>query len=424
MSNNILYAQSGGPTAVINTTACGVIDAASREPRVGRVFAGVNGILGVLHEDLIDTSLESPETIAALKHTPGAAFGSCRFKLKDPATNPAQYQRFFDVLKAHEITTFLYNGGGDSHDTAYKISQASGQFGYPINCLGLPKTIDNDLAVTDNSPGFGSVAKYIAISTQETARDLVSMAATSTKVFILEVMGRHAGWIAAAAALGKSAEHHAPHMILLPEVAFDPEKFIARTKACVEQYGHCFIVASEGIKDASGRFYSEQGTHDAFGHEQLGGLAPKLAHLIQSKLGYKYHWAVSDYLQRSATHIASATDVAQAHAVGVKAIELAAEEKTNLGLTIQRLSDSPYKWDIGTTDLGSLANIEAKLPAHYIAQDGMGVTSHCMDYMRPLIVGEAYPPYENGMPVFAELSDQRVEKKLAAFNPEQSTTTA
>ena len=415
MANNILYAQSGGPTAVINSTACGVIEAAAKHPDIDTVYAGHNGIFGVLNEELIDTSLETKENIAALRHTPGAAFGSCRFKLDDPEKNIKQYQRLFEVFAAHDIRSFLYNGGGDSHDTANKISIASQKLNYPVNCLGLPKTIDNDLAVTDNSPGFGSVAKYIATSVQETACDLLSMCATSTKVFILEVMGRHAGWIAASAALGKNSEAAAPHFILLPEVAFDPDTFLAGVKKCVDQHGNCFIVASEGIRTAAGKYFSEQSTHDAFGHEQLGGVAPKLAHLINDKLGYKYHWGVCDYLQRAASHLASATDAEQAYAIGVKAIELAAAGVTNEALIIKRLSDSPYSWEIGTTHIMDLANIEEKIPADYINADGFGVNDKCLQYLRPLIQGEAYPAYKDGLPVFAGLKLQLVEKKLRSL---------
>lgn len=415
MANNILYAQSGGPTAVINATACGVIQTANQSPVIDRVYAGTNGIFGVLHEDLIDTSHESEATIEALKHTPGAAFGSCRFKLDDPDKNPDQYKRLFDVFAAHDIRYFLYNGGGDSHDTASKISKASHQLNYPIGCFGLPKTIDNDLAVTDNSPGFGSVAKYIATSTREAARDLLSMCTTSTQVFILEVMGRHAGWIAASAALAKTDEAAAPHLILLPEVVFDPEKFLARVKDCVDRFGYCVIVASEGIRNADGTFITEQGGKDAFGHEQLGGLAPMLAHMIQQNLGLKYHWAVSDYLQRAATHLASATDLEQAYAIGKTAVELAIAGKTDLGLTIKRLSDAPYRWEIGTTDIHALANFEAKMPAEYIDADNFTVTAACLRYLRPLIQGEAYPEYRDGLPVYAELKAHKVKKQLPNY---------
>ena len=415
MANNILYAQSGGPTAVINATACGVIQAAAEHDRIDRVYAGVNGIYGILQEALIDTSMEDAATIEALKHTPGAAFGSCRFKLDDPEQNPDQYKRLFDVFAAHDIRYFLYNGGGDSHDTASKISKASHQFDYPMGCFGLPKTIDNDLAITDNSPGFGSVAKYVATSTREAARDLLSMHTTSTQVFILEVMGRHAGWIAASAALAKTDEASAPHLILLPEVAFDPDKFLMRVKRCVDQYGHCVIVASEGIRNADGAFLTEQGGKDAFGHEQLGGLAPMLANIVKQQWGYKYHWAVSDYLQRAATHLASATDLEQAYAIGAKAVELAVAGKTDLGLTINRLSDSPYRWEIGTTDIHSLANFEAKMPPEYIDTENFGVTDECIQYLRPLIQGEAYPQYKDGLPVYAELKAVNAKKQLPVW---------
>lgn len=412
MANNILYAQSGGPTPVINATACGVIETAAKRDDVGHVYAGLNGIFGVLNEEIIDTSLENPEEIAALKHTPGAAFGSCRFKLDDPEKNIAQYKRLFDVFEAHDIRSFLYNGGGDSHDTANKISIASQKLNFPLNCLGLPKTIDNDLAVTDNSPGFGSVAKYIATSVQETARDLLSMCATSTKVFILEVMGRHAGWIAAAAALGQKGPGTAPHLILLPEVSFSPDQFLAQVSHSVREYGNCFIVASEGIRTENGKYFSEQSTHDAFGHEQLGGVAPKLAQLIKSKLGYKYHWGVCDYLQRAACHLASATDAKQAYEIGAKAVELAAKGISNQALIIKRVSNDPYRFEIATTPIMNLANVEQKIPAQYITENGFGVNEACLQYLRPLIQGEHYPTYRDGLPVFANLKAHLVQKKL------------
>lgn len=410
---NVFYAQSGGATAVINATACGVIETAFQHPdQIGKVLAGHNGIIGALHENLIDTSLESKEMIAALRHTPSSAFGSCRYKLKDFKQDLNQYQRLIDVFKAHDIGYFFYNGGGDSQDTTHKISEVSRLMNYPLTCIGIPKTIDNDLAFTDNCPGFGSVAKYIAVSTQEAAFDVACMSATSTKVFILEVMGRHAGWIAASAGLGKKALGDAPHLILFPELAFNPELFLQKVKAVTEQFGFCVIVASEGIRYAEGRFVSEAGLVDAFGHEQLGGVAPVLAGLIKKHLGYKYHWAVADYLQRAARHIASQTDLDQAYALGKAAVDFALAGNTDVMLTICREPGTEYRWHIGSTPLANVANVESKMPRDYIDAEGFAITEKCYQYLSPLIQGEAYPPYKDGMPQYVRLKNTLVAKKL------------
>ena len=412
MKQNVFYAQSGGATAVINASACGVIQTAMRSDRVGKVLAGRNGILGALNEELIDTSLESTESIAALMHTPSSAFGSCRVKLKDIHEDRSQYQRLINVFKAHDIRYFLYNGGGDSQDTAYKVSQISRVLGYPLTCIGIPKTIDNDLSFTDHSPGFGSVAKYVAISTQEAALDVSGMSASSTQVFILEVMGRYAGWIAASSGLGAKNSGDAPHIILFPEIDFNPENFIKKVNATVKEYDYCVIVVSEGIRHPDGRFISETGLVDSFGHGQLGGVAPVLARLIQKKLGYKYHWAVADYLQRAARHIASKTDVDQAYALGKAAIEYAVSGKNNVMLTIERKTSQDYRWTIGCAPLQNVANIESKLPRHFISSDGYSITTDCYRYLAPLIQGESYPPYRGGVPHYVRLKNQLVDKRL------------
>jgi 6-phosphofructokinase 1 len=410
---NAFYAQSGGVTAVINATAAGVIEAARRHPEViANVYAGRNGIIGALTEDLIDTSQESDAAIAALRHTPAGAFGSCRYKLKGLDESRAQYERLIDVFKAHDIGYFFYNGGGDSADTAYKVSQIGDTHGYPIVCVGIPKTVDNDLAVTDNCPGFGSVAKYVAVSIREAAFDVASMALTSTKVFVLEVMGRHAGWIAAAGGLAAEHEGDAPQIILFPEVVFDEEKFLAKVKDSVQANGYCAIVVSEGVRNADGKFLSEAGTRDAFGHAQLGGVAPVIANLVNERLGYKYHWAVADYLQRSARHIASATDVEQAYALGRSAVELAVQGKNAVMPVIVRTSDEPYEWEVGTANLEDVANVEKKMPQEYISDDGFGITEPCRRYLQPLIQGESYPPYRNGLPDYVKLRNEAVPKKL------------
>ncbi len=411
---NAFYAQSGGVTSVINASACGVIETARRYPdRIGRVYAGRNGILGALTEDLIDTGAEPAEAIAALRTTPSGAFGSCRYKLKSLEKNRREYERLIEVFKAHDIGYFFYNGGGDSADTCFKVSQLSKSLGYPLQAIHVPKTIDNDLPLTDCCPGFGSVAKYVAISTLEASLDVRSMAATSTKVFVLEVMGRHAGWIAAAG--GLAAEHGIPVVILFPEIEFDQAAFLARVDALVEQHGYCTVVVSEGCHRADGSFLAEQGTRDAFGHAQLGGAAPVVANMVKEALGYKFHWAVADYLQRAARHIASATDVKQAYELGQRAVELAIEGHNAVMPTIERTSDSPYAYRIGSAPLDAVANTEKFMPRDFITADGFGITAACRTYLLPLIQGEDYPAYRDGLPVYVTLKNAAVPKKLSAF---------
>lgn len=410
---NAFYAQSGGVTAVINATACGLIETArAHSDKIGKVFAGKNGIIGALKEELIDTSLESDADIAALKHTPSGAFGSCRYKLKGFDENKAEYERLIEVFAAHDIGYFFYNGGGDSMDTAHKVSQLSEKMGHAITAIGIPKTVDNDLPLTDNCPGFGSVAKYVAVSIKEAGFDVASMAATSTKVFVMEVMGRHAGWIAAAGGLAAQSEEEAPHIILFPEIVFDKQAFLQKVQYSVEKFGYCAIVVSEGVKDASGNFLSDAGLTDAFGHKQLGGVAPVIAQMVKSELGYKYHWAVADYLQRAARHIASANDVEQAYALGARAVELALQGHNAILPIIVRDSNTPYRWHIEHAPLSQVANVEKEMPRAFISQDGFSITDSCRDYLQPLIEGEAYPPYQNGMPCYVKLKNCLVEKKL------------
>lgn len=415
---NAFYAQSGGVTSVINASACGVIETARKHPdQIGKVYAGRNGILGALTEELIDTSSLSDEAVKALRHTPGGAFGSCRYKLKDIETHRSQYERLIEVFKAHNIGYFFYNGGNDSADTCLKVAQLAESMNYPLKAVHIPKTVDNDLPVTDNCPGFGSVAKYIAVSTREAAMDIQSMCATSTKVFILEVMGRHAGWIAAAGGLAGQQASDAPHLIIFPEIPFDRATVMARIDDCVKKYGYCVIVISEGARYADGTFLADAGTTDAFGHKQLGGVAPTVAGMVKQDLGYKYHWAVADYLQRSARHLASATDVAQAYAVGEAGVQLALEGKNSVMPTIVRASESPYRWEIGEACLSDIANVEKFMPRDYITPDGFGISQLGRDYLEPLIQGEDYPPYEKGMPVYIELEEVLAEKKLPDFQP-------
>ena len=417
VKGNLLYAQSGGVTAVINATACAVIETARRKGVA--VLAAKNGIIGALREELIDTSKETPSAIAALRHTPGGAFGSCRYKLKSLEQNRAQYERLIDVFRAHDIRWFLYNGGNDSADTALKISQIGKELGYAINTIGVPKTVDNDLAVTDCCPGFGSVAKYTAVSVAEASLDVESMCESSTKVFVIEVMGRHAGWIAAAAGLAARKAGEPPHIILFPEIPFDEEAFLVRVKATVEKVGYCTVVVSEGVKNAAGQFLAEAGTRDAFGHTQLGGAAPVIAQLVKSKLGYKYHWALPDYLQRSARHLASKVDAEQAYAVGKAAVEYAMKGQNAVMPVIVRTSDTPYRWKIESASLEKIANHEKKLPPSYITKDGYGITAAARRYLGPLIRGEDPPKYgKDGIPDYVRLKNARVKKKLAKYSIE------
>jgi ATP-dependent phosphofructokinase / diphosphate-dependent phosphofructokinase len=412
-AKNAFYAQSGGVTAVINASACGVIETARKHTdKIANVYAGRNGIIGALTEDLIDTSLESDADIAALRHTPSGAFGSCRYKLKGLEESKAEYERLIEVFKAHNIGYFFYNGGGDSADTCHKISQISEKMDFPIQAIHVPKTVDNDLPITDVCPGFGSVAKYIAISTREASYDVCSMAKTSTKVFVLEVMGRHAGWIAAAGGLAADADNDIPVVILFPEVEFNQEAFINNVKGKVEQYGYCSIVVSEGAHWPDGKFLAEQGTRDAFGHAQLGGAAPVVANMIKEALGYKFHWAVADYLQRAARHIASKTDVEQAYELGKAAVEMALAGENAVMPTVVRKSDEPYIWEIGKANLEDVANVEKMMPKEFITDDGFGITDACRRYLSPLIEGEDYPPYEKGLPKYVTLKNNPVAKIL------------
>ena len=410
---NAFYAQSGGVTAVLNASACGVIQTARKHRgRIGKVYAGRNGIIGALTEDMIDTNRESARAIAALRHTPGGAFGSARYKLKGLDENRAEYERLIDVFRAHNIGYFFYNGGGDSADTCYKVSRLSQTMGFPVQALHVPKTIDNDLPITDNCPGFGSVAKYVAVSTREAALDVASMARTSTKVFVLEVMGRHAGWIAAAAGLAGNGPAEPPHIILFPEVPFDQAAFLRRVKRNVADHEYCVVVVSEGARYRDGRFLADSGTTDAFGHKQLGGVAQVVAQLVKDKLGFKFHYAIADYLQRSARHIASATDVKQAYAVGKSAVELALAGRNSIMTTIVRKSDRPYRWTIGEAPLSRVANREKIMPKRYIRADGFGITAACRRYLVPLVRGEDYPPYRDGLPDYITLKNVSVAKKL------------
>ena len=415
---NAFYAQSGGVTAVINASACGVIEACrEHRDKIGTLYAGQNGIIGALHENLIDTSKETAASIKALKHTPGGAFGSCRYKMKDLKESTLEYERLVEVFRAHNIGYFFYNGVGDSADTCLKVSQISAKMGYPIQAIHIPKTIDNDLPFTDCSPGFGSVAKYVAVSTKEASLDIASMAASSTKIFILEVMGRHAGWIAASGGLAASEAGDAPHIIVFPEIPFVREEFIAKVQQTVAEKGYCVVVASEGASYADGALISGSLNKDAFGHQQLGGVAPTLASMVKHSLGYKYHYALADYLQRSARHVASKTDVEQAYAVGRAAVDKAVAGKTGIMVTIERGKGKTFSWTLGEASLAKVANVEKKMPRSFITKDGFGITQKARDYLQPLIMGEDYPPYKNGIPLYPKLKIVLAPKKLGTeFN--------
>ena len=414
-AKNALYAQSGGVTSVINATACAVIESARKSKNIKKVYAGKDGIVGILNEDLIDTSVENAKEIKKLMHTPGGTFGSCRHKLKDARQNKREYERLIEVFKAHDIGYFFYNGGGDSQDTSNKIAQYTKKAGFPVTCIGIPKTIDNDLPFTDNCPGFGSVAKYIATSTKEAALDVKSMSKSSTKVFIFEVMGRHAGWLAASSGLAQSKDSSAPHIILLPEVPFDENKFLKKVKDSVNKEGYCVIVVSEGAKYKNGKFLADAGRVDSFGHKQLGGVGPRIAEIVNKKLELKYHWAVSDYLQRSARHISSQVDLDQAYAVGKAAVEFATSGENSIMPVIVRKKSKPYSWEIGKIELSKVANVEKKMPKNFISKDGFGITQSCKNYLRPLIQGEAMVPFEEGVIQTASLKHKLVKKKLKKF---------
>ena len=410
---NAFYAQSGGATAVINATACGLIEEARRQhladpTRIGQVYAGRDGILGALREDLIDTSLESDADIARLRQTPGGAFGSSRFHLGPLATHRAMYERLAAVLAAHDIGYFFINGGEGSMGAAWHLSQMMREIGQPLRVIGIPKTADNDMALTDCCPGFGSVAKYIATSVREAGYDVASMSQTSTKVFVLEVMGRHAGWITAAAGLASEAEGEPPHILLLPEVGFDDRKFLARVRHCVETYGYCVVVTAEGLCDAGGCNFGVSS-------RRAGTVGRYIADMVEVHLGYKQHLAVADYLQRSARHLASAVDVAQAHALGAAALRLALAGESDVAPILHRLSDVPYRWEIRTAPLAALANVERRLPPEFISADGFHITEACRRYLAPLIAGEDLPPFANGLPVYVRLKNQSVPRRLPVY---------
>lgn len=421
---NLFYAQSGGVTAVINASAGGVLAAArAHRDQIGRVYAGENGILGALEESLFDLSCEPASALAALRRLPGSAFGSSRYPLGTPESHPQHYSRLLEVFHAHDIRWFLYNGGGGSAGTCLHVAVAAKAAGYPLSVIHIPKTVDNDLARTDFSPGFGSVAKYTAVSVREAALDVASMARTSTQVFVMEVMGRHAGWIAAASALAQEADGRgAPHLILFPEVAFDEAGFMAKVEAIIAREGYCVIVTAEGLaihNPALGEAAPEAaGEH---GKDRLnvhtGKAAPYLADLIHRRLGMRCHYSVSDYLQRSARHIAASVDVDAAWRVGEAAVEMALAGRHLVMPSLRRQAGArKVRWEIVAEPLARIARQETTLPRHFISRDGYGITPRCRAYLLPLIQGEDYPPYQHGLPCYTPLRLAKVERRLPPFS--------
>lgn len=412
-ARNVLYAQSGGVTATINASACGLIETARRHrSRIGRIYAARNGIIGALTEDLIDTTAEPPSAIRALLHTPGGAFGSCRFDLSPLPQGHAQYRRLIEIFRAHDIGYFFYNGGNGSAETAHLIATILPRMGYPVTSIAIPKTIDNDIVHSDSSPGFGSVAKHVATSLREAMADLASMANSSTKVFVMEVMGRHTGWIAAACGMAQDANADGPLLLLVPEITFNRNRFIAAVRTRIARYGYCAVAVAEGICLADGRRLTQAGDDGIPAHDQLGGVAPLIAGMIRNALKVKVHWSVLDYVQRAARHIASRTDVDQAYAVGRKAVAYALHGLTNVMPVIVRTSDQPYRWQVAPKPLTGIMNREKRLPRTFLTADGYRLTARARRYFAPLIRGEAWPPFENGLPVHAKLRLQPVQRRM------------
>ena len=415
LQGNAIYAQSGGVTSVINGSAYGVITEAMKADFIDKIYGGFQGINGILEENLIDLQEESPQTIEALRYTPGAALGSCRRKLPDLEKNRHEFERIVQVLEAHDIRYFFYNGGNDSMDTVCKVSRIAVKMGYELIGIGVPKTVDNDLPVTDNCPGFGSTAKYNAISILEGGIDVASMYRDSTKVFVMETMGRHAGWIAAATALARRERDDPPHLILLPERAFVEKRFLVKVEEVVSRNGFCVVAVSEGSKGEDGRFLSESGSTDQFGHVQLGGVTHVVQSLIKENLGLKTHGALLDYCQRSGRHLSSRVDLEQAIACGQHAVAIAKEQLNGQMVILVRENDDPYRWSVGHTDAVNIANQEKLLPDSYISSDGFDITEAFIKYCRPLIEGEDFPPFSAGIPQYGRLKKKFVPKKLPAF---------
>ena len=414
LEGNCLVAQSGGPTSVINASLAGVVAEALNHECIEEIYGGVNGVLGILNEQLIDLAAESQQTIRALRHTPGAALGTCRFKLK----SQQDYDRVLQVFEAHNIRYFFYAGGNDSQDTADKISKLAQERGYALRVIGVPKTIDNDLVTTDHTPGYGSVIKYIATTVKEIACDNAAMGQYDL-VQIIEVMGRSAGWIAAGAALAKSRDepNAAPHLIYLPEVAFSPEKFISDVQHVLQKEKYCVVVVGEGLVDADGNFVATaSASADAFGHSQLGGAGEYLRGLVEESLQIKARSVSLGMSQRAAAHCSSQTDNDEAYLAGQAAVEAAIEGHTDKMVTLLRGDGDTYTCETGLAPLSEIANGVKKLPESWINEDGVSMNYNFYKYALPLIQGEVEVPYENGVPTFAKLKMVKIPRKLGAHS--------
>jgi 6-phosphofructokinase 1 len=413
---NLLVAQSGGPTAVINASVAGVIQEAGKHPFIEEIYGGLNGILGILNEDLVDLNEEKAKSIEGLKYTPAAALGTCRYKLdfkKKPERANADIERVFEVLQAHNIRYFFYAGGNDSQDTADKIHQRAVERGYEMRVIGVPKTIDNDLPHTDHCPGYGSVIKYAAATVMEIALDVGTMATEEGSCCVVEVMGRSAGWIAAGTVLAKRAPNDAPHIILLPEIPFDEAAFLQKVKEVAAACRSCIVVVGEGLKDHKGEeVAADRSRMDAFGHPVLSGAAEHLESVVQAKLGLKSRSVKLGYAQRAAAHFASATDSAEAVACGEAAVRAAVEGKSGFMVKLVRLKENPYRWTTDLQPLGDIANVEHLVPREWISEDGFLPNEKFVEYARPLIEGEVKVPVEGGLPKYVVLEKVRIEKKL------------
>lgn len=407
LNGNIVVAQSGGPTAVINASLAGVIHEAGRHPEIESIYGALNGIRGVLDEEMVDLTEEKNTTIEGLKTCPAAALGTVRYKIK-----PDDYARALEVFQAHNVRYFFYAGGNDSMDTADKIAKLAVERNFELRVIGIAKTIDNDLAITDHCPGYGSVVKYNATALIELARDAEAMS-NGDLVSILEVMGRHSGWIAAGAALAKKSEFDPPHIILLPEVVFNPDKFLADCRAALSRYRYCVVVVGEGLVDAEGRQIAADDKVDAFGHKQLGGIGDYLRKWIEEKTKFKARAAKLGIVQRAATHLMSRTDRDEAYEVGQAAVRAAIAGETGKMVTLVRESNSPYQCRTGLAPLADIANGEKLLPKDWIAENGISMKQEFLDYARPLIQGEVPIPFEDGLPKYVRLEKIPVDKKCA-----------
>ena len=418
---NLLYLQSGGVSSVINVSACGVLEEAYRHSQlITGIYSAAFGIHGLLNEEIYDVTNLNKETLRAIRCMPGGVFGSSRHRIVDAHEDDSEYQRLLNIFRAHGISCFLYNGGGGSMAAAEKIADYCRTLNFPISCIGIPKTIDNDMEQTDNCPGYGSVAKFTATTTREAGLDVASTYTSSTKVLLMEVMGRHAGWIAAAAGLAQQEVDDPPHLIIFPERPLNKKDFLNKVDECVKRIGYCVVIVAEGARGEDGEYINANVTSS--GHRQLGGAAMVLAILIKELLGYKYHCVISDYLQRSARHLSSQVDVEHAYAVGSAAVRYALAGKDCVVPMITRISSSPYKWKINEVSLKVVANKEKFLPQSYISKDGYGISDTAREHILPLIQGEAYPIYQDGLPQMTRHRFPLLTKKLLPWKRRNEKT--